>query len=501
MKKFLSYCFFFSLVSVAYTQKQNVLLKGTIANYINQPLYLCQCYGDTLLLTDSTHTDKNSNFFFSNPNSQFLNPKLNGGAGMYKIVLQQNQFFYILYNGSPVEIKTLYQPNAFYNIATDSLVVLKSDENKRFYEFQHLQQQINSANYWLLQMMRLYPLPDPFHKQIEEEYFKRYKAMDEFVKEAQAPLNPPEGGKLVHATPSLREGRGGLLIALAYYQPVLPDWKQPDPWRDSIIAIHYFDYFNPADPFYLHTNILPEKLDRWLSLPLNNTPTSLETPQQKEEKEWRAADEWMQKVFSNQEIVEWSLNYLFKTLEKQKQYNAIYYLYDKYVQSKLSDCDPPAAYKHLQEKMSVLKNIQIGSAAPDFVIMDGKLNLYQLPGDYTLLLFWATWCPHCTQVVPEIKKATDEFNLKLETSNLKLITVAVSLDTDKEQWQKFVTEKNLLSFINFSEYKGWQSETVKKFNVYATPTMFLLDKDKKIIAKPETTEQLINNLTTESMRK
>ncbi|MEK6616891.1 MAG: thioredoxin family protein, partial [Bacteroidota bacterium] len=137
------------------------------------------------------------------------------------------------------------------------------------------------------------------------------------------------------------------------------------------------------------------------------------------------------------------------------------------------------------------------------VIMNGKLNLYQLPTDYTLLLFWATWCPHCVQVVPEIKKAVEQYlNPKSQIPNLKsLMVVAVSLDTDKEQWQKFVTEKNLLSFINFSEYKGWQSEAVKKFNVYATPTMFLLDKDKKIIAKPETTEQLINNLTTESMRK
>ncbi|MBI5219771.1 MAG: redoxin domain-containing protein [Bacteroidia bacterium] len=92
--------------------------------------------------------------------------------------------------------------------------------------------------------------------------------------------------------------------------------------------------------------------------------------------------------------------------------------------------------------------------------------------------------------MPEIKKITDEFNFKLETSNLKLITVAVSLDSDYAQWQKFVTENNLLSFLNFSELKGWKGGVSKQYNVYATPTMFLLDKDKKIIAKPLITDEL-----------
>ncbi|MEK6615319.1 MAG: hypothetical protein AABZ32_04290, partial [Bacteroidota bacterium] len=372
--------------TLSFAQAQDAWLKGEIINYSNQPLSLYKCYGDTLLLADSTYTGKRGDFIFTAKNKIF---------GLYKVILGQNQFFYILYDEHPVEIKTLYQPNAFYNIAADSLVALSpspsgragvglSDENKRFYEFQHLQQQINIANYWLLQMLRLYPLPDPFHKQIEDEYFKRYKAMDEFINKSPTPALPIREGEHSTSPPQWGGLGGASLVAFAYYQPVLPDWKQPDFWRDSLIALHYFDYFNPADSFYLHTNILPEKLDRWLSLPLNNTPTSLETPQQKEEKERRATDVWMQKVTSNQETFEWSLNYLFKTLEKQKQYDAMYYLYDTYIQSKLSDCDPPVAYKHLHEKMSVLKNIQIGSAAPDFVIMNGKLNLYQLPTDYTL---------------------------------------------------------------------------------------------------------------------
>ncbi len=477
MKKIVLQIVFDIFLIMAYTQvyaqKKTSLLTGTIRNYSNQSIYIYQCYGDTLLFVDSVKTDSKGNFAV---NKQELK------TGLYRFNLPNNQWFYMLNHREPVKIKTIYQFSAFYNIATDSLIVLKSEENKHFYEFQHLQQKLNIANYWLLQMMRLYPLYDPFHKQIEEEYALRYKAMDEFVKSLSAVD--------INKNSNDMEQSMATKVALAYYLPVNPDWKQPDPWRDSIMALHYFDYFNPADSFYLHTNILPEKLEQWLSLPLDNTPTSMETPGQKEEKVKRAADAWMQKVSSNQQLVEWSLGYLFKLLEKQKMYDAIYFLYNKYVQSALSDCDPPAAYKQLHEKISMLKNIQHGSSAPNFEIEKGKLSLYDLPSDYTLLLFWSSWCPHCTEEVPKVRDVVNQMNTQLHEIGKKMIVVAISLDTDHEAWQKFVNENNLLSFINFSEYKGWQSEVVKQYNVYATPSMFLLDKDKIIIDKPETAEQL-----------
>lgn len=477
MKILIIYGFLLFSISFCVGQKKDIIVKGLIENYSNQSVYLYKCVvnfesgSDTILLCDSTYTNKNGEFAFSGN-------VMNSEIGIYKAMLHNNQFFYLIYDKQPVEIKTLYQASTFYNIVSDSLIVIKSEENKQFYKFQQLQKSINVANYWLMQMMRLYPLHDPFHQEIENEFFNRYNAMEQFI-------------KTLNTKHEVFNESLAAKVAFAYYQPVLPDWKQSDPWRDSIISMHYFEYFNPADNFYLHTNILPEKIDKLLSLSLDNTPTSLETPHQKEEKVKHAAEEWLRQVKPNQKTFEWSLNYLFKTLEKQKYFDAMYYLYDIYVQNQLGECEPYAAYKHMHEKMSLLKNIQIGSAAPDFVILDGKLNLYQLPGDYTLILFWATWCPHCTQVLPEIKKATAELNLNL-------FTVAVSLDTDKEKWQNFVNENNLLSFINYSEYKGWQSAVVKTYNVYATPTMFLLDNNKKIIAKPETVKQLVNTLTIEN---
>ncbi len=151
---------------------QTFTINGTVANYANQSLYIYQCYGDTLLLVDSVKTNAQGNFTFSR---QHLS------QGLYRFNLPNNQWFYILNDGHPVVVKTVYQFSAFYNIATDSLKVLQSEENKKLYAFQHLQQTLNIANTWLLQMIRLYPIIDPFHPKIEAEYLARYKAMNDFI--------------------------------------------------------------------------------------------------------------------------------------------------------------------------------------------------------------------------------------------------------------------------------------------------------------------------------
>lgn len=458
------------LLSVALfnARAQDVVLRGNIKNYNAQSVLIYQCYKDSLVLKDSTKTDAKGNISIKEITS----------FGIYKVALSNNQFFYIINDGKPIDIKTIYQPDMFYNIATDSLQVIKSEENKILYKFQFLQQQLNTANKWLLEMIRLYPLDDPFHPKIEDEYLKRYKAMDDFVQK--------------QILSSSLKSNGSGLLTLAYYQPVNPDWKQPNNWRDSILAAHYFDYFNPSNNFYLNTNILPEKIETYLSLK-NNKIDSYGQPIKNEMFVAIAAQEFLEKTKSNQSIFEFCLDYLLKAFDKAHFDNAFLYIYDSYVKPQTGDCKSDINIStYYKEKANKLKNVAIGSTAPNFNISD-NLQLQGIESEYTLLLFWATWCPHCTQVVPEIKKAVDNFNAK-NSSSSGLITVAVSLDTDKEQWQKFVTENKLFSFLNFSEFKSWQSDVVKKYNVYATPTMFLLDKNKKIIAKPESSEQLIKSL-------
>ena len=45
-------------------------------------------------------------------------------------------------------------------------------------------------------------------------------------------------------------------------------------------------------------------------------------------------------------------------------------------------------------------------------------------------------------------------------------------------------EENPTTWLNICDLKGWGSPIAKDYNVFATPMMFLLDENLKIVAKP-----------------
>lgn len=468
---------FFCLTGLA---QNHTVISGNIKNYSNKPLYLYKCFGDSLIFIDSIKTDEKGRFtaYFQ---KSFNPEKNNSGIGIYRFNLISNQWFYLLSPlsqrgeaGNEVKIKTVYRFDMFNNWATDNMEVIKSEENKMFYKFQLAQKKINLANYVMKEMMRLYPLHDPFHKVIEKEYLQRYKALDDLFGEVNKNYPHTSSVKVINA----------------YYQPVNPDWREADNWSDSIIAAHYFDYFHPEDEFYLHTNILPEKIDNYFDLFSFLTRVNRETVSDYEIKIKTASDEFLKHTVSNPSVHEFCLQYILKKLEKEKMLDALYSVYDKWVvNASAGDCvqSNPALNKW-REKVSVLRNIQIGSKAPDFEVVPGRVNLYNLPADYTLLVYWASWCPHCVDEIPKTKKAIEDFqNANKEKS---LASVFISLDNEEKVWKEFVEKNGLGSYIHLCDFKGWKGGIVKRYNVFATPTMFLLDKDKRIINKPENTEQL-----------
>lgn len=471
----------------SYAQDTKALVRAFISGYANEPVYIYKAYGDTLLLADSLRTDAEGRFSRMNDHRSSVLDDTRAGKtgllekGLYRLSLKNNQWFYILYDGKALELKTVYDKSARTNRAMDSLKVTRSVDNTWFYEFQKLQQQINVADYFLKQMMRLYPMQDPFHVKLEDEYAKRYAALDAFVK------------KQSSAKQSM-----AMKTAKAYYQPVVPDWKQPDYWRDSVLASHYFDVFNPADSFYMQSNILPEKMDAYMALRTHQVDAYGQAVKN-ETQTAMAAQEFLFHVKANRVNFDFCFNYLLKKLKKEHLDEAFLSVYDAFAKPNEGDCEQSKTTTAdvWRDRVNVLRKVQIGSTAPDFELEKGKLWLSNLENKYTLLVFWATWCPHCTETMPVLKELVTAYKEQhvAEGAN-HFMTVAISLDTESEAWQKFVREHNLYQFLNFSELKGWKSDVVKKYNVYATPTMILLDKNKKIVAKPETVNELKNILST-----
>ena len=153
-------------------------------------------------------------------------------------------------------------------------------------------------------------------------------------------------------------------------------------------------------------------------------------------------------------------------------------------------CENEERKSQLQNRLEAFKKLAVGKIAPDISIPDtngSNVNFSDIPEDYTLVFFWASWCPHCTSMFPSLSKLYEEQKSK------RWEVLAVSIDSDREAWLDEL-RKNDFKWINTSEVKGWNSKIANDYNIYATPTMFLLDKDRKIIAKPLTVRELVEDL-------
>jgi protein-disulfide isomerase len=61
--------------------------------------------------------------------------------------------------------------------------------------------------------------------------------------------------------------------------------------------------------------------------------------------------------------------------------------------------------------------------------------------------------------------------------------IAAALEENKKDHEQFASK--LPKWTNILGLKKWENEMAKAYKINATPTYFILDKDKRIIAKPE----------------
>lgn len=121
----------------------------------------------------------------------------------------------------------------------------------------------------------------------------------------------------------------------------------------------------------------------------------------------------------------------------------------------------------------------VGATVPDFTMNDfngDPVTFSEVQKEKTLLIFWSSWCSHCIEMLPQIKR--------WQLQNKEVEIVAVSLDTSENEWKNKVTELGIESWYNLFELKGWDGKSAEEYNIYATPTLILIDKNRKIISLP-----------------
>ena len=166
----------------------------------------------------------------------------------------------------------------------------------------------------------------------------------------------------------------------------------------------------------------------------------------------------------------------FADLEKEFMANYVSTEYLLPIAKELND-------NELSTELTVYKNTSIGAEAPDFPIEitnDDEKDLTNLSELDThqryVVLFWSSSCSHCLEELPELKKQINS----MQKGDTKVI--AIGMEDEPYNWNN-----EILYYPDFIHVYGegkWDNPIGDAYGVTATPTYFVLDKDKKIISKP-----------------
>jgi thiol-disulfide isomerase/thioredoxin len=170
----------------------------------------------------------------------------------------------------------------------------------------------------------------------------------------------------------------------------------------------------------------------------------------------------------------------------------------------------------LKERTEKAKPLLIGSIAPDAELMSipaehfisarsdtalrryphvgTKINLREVPARYLVLLFWEADCGHCKVAVPELYEIYEK---SLKNMNVQVLAVSTLFGEEgKMKWVDFVNEHGLYDWIN--AWNPYSYDFKLRYDVLTTPQIYILDENKKILAKkisPEQVEEIIKALS------
>lgn len=102
-----------------------------------------------------------------------------------------------------------------------------------------------------------------------------------------------------------------------------------------------------------------------------------------------------------------------------------------------------------------------------------ELSQYVGKNQYVLVDFWASWCGPCIKEMPSLVKLYNEYNKK------GFEIVGISVDDDKDAWEKAIKENNM----SWPQMIDSDDSAATSYVVQTIPYTVLIDKDGKIIAK------------------
>lgn len=199
---------------------------------------------------------------------------------------------------------------------------------------------------------------------------------------------------------------------------------------------------------------------------------------------------------------------------------------DKYIISgKAQEVYTEETVKKIKERVDIMRNLLLEAKVADLYMIDtangGKVRkmgfdtassaksltdlyykrvneitplfktLHQVNAKYTVLVFWAADCGHCKTEIPKLHEELSKLKGKVD---YKVFAVQTKDDL-YDSWKKFIIDNKLSDFIHVFD-PIHLNNLKERFDIYSTPVIYVLDKDKRIKAKRLGAEQVPQMLET-----
>lgn len=466
MKQFLFLAL--SGLSLAASAQGSYEIKVTFKPFKNQYIYLGHYFGKTYPIIDSAKLDANSQAVFKG------NKKLPGGiylvgypnkAGFFEILVDKQQQFTI-----KADTATLSKGAQFENSPDNDLFInyqqFMAVKGKRIGE---LQAQLKTAG----------------------NKADSTKITDELAKEDKAVTANRE--EIIKKNPSSLLS----ILLITMREPELTGaLKNPANKEDSLAAYnfykgHYWDGVNFWDGRLAYTPFFEEKIDKYFNQLVVPNPDSV----------IKEIDRMLGYASINEEMNKFLLIKFVNRYLNQKYMweDAVFvHLFEKYFSQKTYSWLNEAGKKTITDRAySLMANI-LGTPASDIELPNPEgvpVSLYALQANYTIVAFWDPTCGHCKEVLPKLDSF---YQAKWKADGLKLYAVAKETDGTKKDWLRFIADNKLQEWSHV--YYSKEADKARTdngipgysqlYDVQSFPTLYLLDKDKRIIAKKLTYQQL-----------
>jgi len=274
--------------------------------------------------------------------------------------------------------------------------------------------------------------------------------------------------------------------------------------QDSILAFYnykkqYWQDISFADERLLRTPMFEQRLNRYMENVVYRHPDSIKIE----------LDRFILYSRSNKTMFRYFINRFTNDYMNPKYMGldvVFLHLFEKYYITNQVDWlekkDKDLVYNRAY---SLMGNI-VGEPAAELNLLDTldkKVNLYSIKSPYTIVVFWDPDCSHCREQVPKLDSMYRSTWKKQGIQIVGVLTDTVRTDLSKlplvkSNWTKYIREHHLEGWVHLYQTPQMKQAEVKNnlpgfrqtYDVYQTPTIYLLDEQKRIVAKKINPEQV-----------